>query len=771
MFSGSALPKSHHILTLRDLDDTRRPRRLSSRSRCSSSPSDSDPSAPMTLRSGGTIHARCSLFGSPPRSSSFGPASPPLSRQNSTSPVWSSPPRSNSSISAGISPRQGVITQSPRARQNFKITAPVSAEVPQDFLASSEAEDAAVATTNGISLAPDGLEEDVAHLMSQELPYTVFDTDTEVAVASMLNAKLEFDEALLAENVVLHCGGRGDVESSGQVVEVQEHEQEKDSEDEDRSHYLKFSRTVVCDAAGGSSVSPQLPSAQSISQLDGADSGSDSSEGEVSGDEVDESSFTPTKQLSVALKRLESSHTVLQEMTTAPECLENSAYLESVYTHDDMSLQEEHIVTSDDVSKSQNDVLLDPVTGHFVPSHLGSVVHQRNIYEYNMDDNSSSASDSGEVFKDDLKDPDYSPETSTKKLPTAQNNTNKKRPTIKVKTMVTNSSPIKQIINSTSPAVSPAAATFSPVQHTVTSPMTINGLKVVPTQSGNKSYKPIAIRINSSSQGQQQVTPDAANNASPATTPQVLLVNRQGQILLKDSKTNTYQMLSANSPTYNRISQIGKILHSGNFLQRSVPRFIIKSQTNASATNATLSPSLPPPAPVASNHTTPTEKKFIIRVLPFKGSPSSSASTSTPVTVQQVPQPVTPSKDVRDMAQDIIDRAMASHHNTEKPTPIILNRSQTPTAKHKRLYNIQKSQDSDQSAAAAPSASHSVFTGKPHFIPQFKSASTQPLVKVKRVSSSAERPSRKKSKLDLMTDPSSETEESNEARYETRILT
>uniref|UniRef100_A0A8D2ZRT1 [histone H3]-lysine(4) N-methyltransferase n=1 Tax=Scophthalmus maximus TaxID=52904 RepID=A0A8D2ZRT1_SCOMX len=186
---------------------------------------------------------------------------------------------------------------------------------PVDFLASSEAEDAAVATTNGISLAPDNLEEEVAHLMSQELPYTVFDTDTEVAVASMLNAKLDFDEALLTENVVLHCsaqGGRGEVEGAVQDVEMQ---QENDSVDEDSSRYFKFSRTVVCDAASGSDATGQLPSAPSISQLDGADSGTDSDESEVGNDgardiNIHTNNNTPTKQLTVALKRLDSSYTV-----------------------------------------------------------------------------------------------------------------------------------------------------------------------------------------------------------------------------------------------------------------------------------------------------------------------------------------------------------------------------------------------------------------------------------------------------------------------------
>ncbi|CAM9165322.1 unnamed protein product [Lampetra planeri] len=171
-----------------------------------------------------------------------------------------------------------------------------------------ETEDAAVATTNGISLAPDNLEEEVAHLMSQELPYTVFDTDTEVAVASVLNAKLEFDETLLTENVVLNCGAqgeRGEVEGVVQDVEMQE----KDSEgEEDSSHYFKHKRTVVCEAASSTEVSG-LSSTQSISQLDGADGGSESDESDA-GDSKDHypegveseahtNHSTPTKQLTI----------------------------------------------------------------------------------------------------------------------------------------------------------------------------------------------------------------------------------------------------------------------------------------------------------------------------------------------------------------------------------------------------------------------------------------------------------------------------------------
>nr|XP_043908933.1 histone-lysine N-methyltransferase 2B isoform X3 [Solea senegalensis] len=749
---GALLPKSHHILTLRDLEETRRPRRLSSRSRCSSSPTDSDPSAPMTLRSGGTIHSRCALFGSPPRTSSFGPASPPLSRQNSTSPVWSSPPRSNSSISAGMSPRQGVITHSPRGRQNFKITAPVSAEVPQDFLASSEAEDAAVATTNGISLAPDNLEDEVAHLMSQELPYNVFDTDTEVAVASMLNTKLDFDESLLTENLVLHCvaqGGRGEVEGAAQDVEIQENNRENDSEDEDSSHYIKFSRTVVCDAASGSDATDQLPSAQTISQLDGADSGSESSESEVSSDESDDTDVhadnpTPTKQLSVALKRLESIYTGsqsnLQTGTTQSGFQENSALLES-----DMSLQEEEVPM-----RSQNDVFLHSDTGQFV-SKDGSVVRPLNIQEDDVDDSTSSASDSVEGFKDDLNDPDYSPEFTSKRSPPIPQT--KKPPALNLKHITIHPPLPKQTISNVS--ISPAAATICTAPRTVTSPIVINGLNTLPVQAGARQCKTIAIRLDKPSpQSQQQlVVPNqaAATNSPqvppPAPPPQVLLVNRQGQILLKDPRSNTYQMLNSNSAAYHKISQIGKILHSSGVGQRPTARVIVRPRSIPSSTVT----------PAASNHTTPTEKKIIIRVLPFKSAGTSSASTA-PACVQSIPKPIVLNTE-RSTAQAIIERAMASHRNSEKTTPTILGKPRKLKAIHERSSHVQDAEKSDQSPAVQ-STSPSGLTCEPNVKSQPTPAPSHSQVRVKRVSSSSERPSRKKSKMDFLVDPSSELDAS-----------
>ncbi|XP_018540528.2 histone-lysine N-methyltransferase 2B [Lates calcarifer] len=735
---GSAPPKSHHILTLRDLEDTRRPRRLSSRSRCSSSPTDSDPSAPMTLRSGGTVHTRCALFSSPPRSSSFGPASPPLSRQNSTSPVWSSPPRSNSSISAGLSPRQGAITHSPRGRQNFKITTPVSKEV--------------------------------AHLMSQELPYTVFDTDTEVAVASMLNAKLEFDENLLTENVCRTWKCRNIIRRMTLKMKT-------------RADTLGFHALWCVMQPVAQTALVSFPSSQSISQLDGADSGSESDESEVGNDEAQDSKThtnhnTPTKQLTVALKRLESIYTVSK--STEPEFLEHSppsALLESGYAQDDLSVQEEQVQMSSETAASHDDMFLDSATGHFISAEGGSVVYPNTNQDDDKEDSTSSA-DSVEGFKDDLNDPDYSPEPKTKKSPTTPTKTiilKTKRPTPNLKRLSPKPCsqqqdklklllpPLStQSVNNVSVSP-PGAATFCAVPRTVTSPIVINGLNTLPIQSGAKQGRTIAIRLDSSRPGSQQqsmtTNQGAAANSppamapaqppalAPAPAPQVLLVNRQGQILIKDPRSNTYQSLNTNSPAYNKISQIAKILHSGNALQRSVPRVIIKPRSNPSATNA----------PSAGNRTTTSERKFIVRVVKSNSAPTPTA----PVTVQSAPEPAFSSIE-ESTAQAIIDRAMATHRDTQRTKPIILSNARQPKATHRKSTKAQDAEDSDQSPVPL-SESPSGSVSEPDLNSQPPPASSRHQVRVKRVSSVSERPSRKKSKMDFLMDPSSELDDVNEA--------
>ncbi|KAF7211023.1 histone-lysine N-methyltransferase 2B isoform X3 [Nothobranchius furzeri] len=725
---GSVHYKSHHILTLRDLEDTRRPRRLSSRRRCSSSPTESNPSVPANLHS---VRSRCSQFSPHPRSSN----SPPLSPQNSTSPIFNSPPRSNSSPSAGLSPRRGAITHSPRGGQNFKITTPVSAEVPQDFLASSEAEDAAVATTNGISLAPDNLEEEVAHLMSQELPYTVFDTD--VAVASMLNTKLEFEEALLAENLALNSA-KAEVEG--------EDNQERGSDDEDSRHYGKLSRTVVSNAEGSSDETIQLLAASSISQLDGADGGSESDESEALEDEIKVHSIpdTPTKRLSVTLTRLEplyaSSQSNAEQQVTevdSQETLSAPDFLDSRCVGNDLSLVEEEVsVTTPTFPK---DVFRNSAADHFVSSVSDSVDILSSSSDDDKDEDNLS-SDSSEVFKDDETDPDFHPELESKKSPTVvKKNTPESIPKQVLQRESCQFQPNVNSLTHRLGHVPSAPAMFCSVQRPVTSPIVINGLNTLPGQAGPTQGRRIAIRLDTSKPGgqpQKEVIQNQAEEANspapPAPARQVLLVNRQGQILLKDPLTNTFQALSSNSPAYNRISQIAKILHNRNSVS-SVPRVIIKSPSSPSNPNAT---------PMSNCATL--EKKIIVKMLPVKSSLLS--ASPAPVGVQTVPKQSV-SNTQRNPAQAIIDRAMASHRDASRPKPIILGSNRQRKLGHQGPPQVPHMNNSDESSVGH-SRSSSVFSR----------------VRVRRMPPVSERHSKKKTKIELLKDLSSEPEEIQEAR-------
>uniref|UniRef100_A0AAV2K723 [histone H3]-lysine(4) N-methyltransferase n=1 Tax=Knipowitschia caucasica TaxID=637954 RepID=A0AAV2K723_KNICA len=733
---GTAPPKPHHIVTLRDLEDTRRTRRLSSRSRCSSSPSEPDPPAPASLRSGSV---RTSLFSSPPRSAAVGPLSPPLSRQNSTSPVWGSP------TTSGFSPHRGSVSNSPKGRQSFKITTPISAEVPQDFLASSEAEEAAVATTNGISLAPENLEEEVAQLMAQELPYTVFDAD--VTVDQMLNAKLEFDDNLLSENIAFGCHTN---KGESEIVNVDNCKQENEPEEDESSHYLKFSRTVVDVPA--SSNTPSLTPAQSIMQLDGADGESDS----------DDSEIVEKQTQSVALKQLESI------------CSGQSTQIPS---------------SSSDLDKP---FLLDAETGHFT-SPSGTVINPKNKTEDDFDSSSSSSSsdESAEGFKDDLNDPDYDPDyapelSSPKKTPPQVKPVLVKRhipapmptPTPiprKINLVVPQQHKVRLVLPSQAVGTTPGvakAATHSTVPRTVTSPIVINGLNALPIQPGAPRGRSIAIRLNNTKPaGQQPGAPNQAATANAAAvnpTPQVLLVNRQGQILIKDPRSNTYQAVSTNSPAYNKISQIAKLLHSGNPLQRNLSRVLVRPsipstsetssqgsalcpQTSTAHVSSAASISLPTPAPSVSasgpaaltlpasvtvpsaleGQTSVTQKRIVFRMV--KTVPASFPATS-PAPIKAPEPPLTPKEDDDAMAQTIIDKAVASHRVVERTKPIIIRKGA-----RKPKNPLAELLDTDQKSSPTDTPPHAFSRNQG---------------RVKRVSSQSEKSSRKKSKVDYLVDAS-----------------
>jgi len=412
-----------------------------------------------------------------------------------------------------------------------------------------------------------------------------------------------------------------------------------------------------------------------------------------------------------------------------------------------------------DIQTSENEVFLDSNTGNFVSADDGSVVPLNQRAADDKDESSSSA-DSVEGFQDDLKDPDYSPEPikppitqmKTIIMKTKQPAPNPKRllPKIQYQPKITLPLTPRPIQVGESGSVSAAPATFCAVPRPVTSPIIINGLNALPIQPGATRGKTIAIRLDNSKQdGQQQQavvsqsSEAASSPAPPAPARQVLLVNRQGQILIKDPRSNTFQTLSTNSPAYNKISHIAKILHGGNTLHQSVPRVIIKPRPSLPALNV---------AP-ASNHTT-SERKFIFRVLPVKS--TTAPNPSAPISVQTVPL-IGFSNNDKCTAQAIIDKAMATHRDTQRPKPIILSNTQQPKAGQQRASQVPVVEDSNQSSVGC-SQSPSGFSNEPTPV------SSRHQVRVKRVSSVSEKPSRKKSKIDFLKDPSSELEEVQESR-------
>ena len=140
----------------------------------------------------------------------------------------------------------------------------------------------------------------------------------------------------------------------------------------------------------------------------------------------------------------------------------------------------------------------------------------------------------------------------------------------------------------------------------------------------------------------------------------------------------------------------------------------------------------------------------------------SSAATTAAVGVQSAAESSFSNME-ESTAQAIIDRAMATHRDSSRTKPNILTHIRQPNASQGGVSQFQGPEESDQ-APAARSESPGGLRCEPDLNLQPKAASSHHLVKVKRVSSTTEKLSRKKSKIDFLSDPSSELEKANEAR-------
>uniref|UniRef100_A0A9J8CCC1 [histone H3]-lysine(4) N-methyltransferase n=1 Tax=Cyprinus carpio carpio TaxID=630221 RepID=A0A9J8CCC1_CYPCA len=318
---GAAPSKPHHILTISDLEDTRRPRRHSPHSQNSgtrshmASPTLGSTAGPVASRAGGFHHPKTSQPTSP--GFSLG-ATENLLTSSSARPVS----RSASSVrGSGIlmphstsglfsqSTRQGGIGSTPCT--NRSLTSPThlstrprpfdfnqidSVELPHHFIASPQEHPG----ENGALPLGDPLGTQKSNHLGndKDFPYTSFHLEADLTVAPELRTELEIEETELNEGVAMNCSAQIVVEGEDNQEDFWEPDEEKSkmstqklsctvdpcredwgnsSSDEDMENYFNFTRTVVsCKAQRDASQTSTSPSLRQISQLDGVDDGTES---------------------------------------------------------------------------------------------------------------------------------------------------------------------------------------------------------------------------------------------------------------------------------------------------------------------------------------------------------------------------------------------------------------------------------------------------------------------------------------------------------------
>ncbi|XP_039534274.1 histone-lysine N-methyltransferase 2B isoform X2 [Pimephales promelas] len=819
---GNAVSTSHHILTISDLDETRRAtRRLSTRSR-NASPPPVVLSGPIALRSGSLIH---------PRSLSFSPPVSPLGAtenlMSTTSPRRRGRPSSlsPSSVTSGPSPPQAAlrspsstapssVRHSSRLQQPFTTTTHKTDEVDQEFFALSEPEEAAGAPSHRIPSTSDKSD--------HELLSAHFDPDTDVALASVLNAKLEFDEALLNENVALDCdpqGSEADAEEGAckyitgrnDLSAPVTSEMQMETDDDVAHHYLNFSRTVVVREPAKDSTQAGLAvlsNSGSISQLDGADNDSESDTGEANTDDDTQeigSSFcsqdteplkrtSPNKDRTLGEEQLVCTQTSIanphtadsvdqnaqsetqnmdqvceeQEVSTLQESglvvdvgadisnQQEGSFTEGlkettpiIYKGGDLVTSQEVVLMENESTESSQEVFLDDASGNFISAVDGRVL--------DLTENAAgpeATSDSSPINKDDSvlrrgllpveNLPAAMPMSGTRTIVAPAMHTKRRYVTIQpgsqpktfqmalpTATSLALSMPVSVVSSSPTFSIAQQGTLLAPA------PAVINGFGALPKEA--TKGRAIAIRITTP----KQVTGQSLLQCLPGTpsTPQVLLVNRAGQILVKNPQTNTYQVPSANSPSYTQISQIAKLIHSRNVLQRPVPKVTV----------------IPVPQLQTSlAKTTPT------RIISY--SSSNGAAPSTQVLIRRIPQSnpgsqlhtISPPKEKADLtseggrkemvAQAIIDKAMASHREVANPN------STKPSRPH---LDKQLSPESKESSSVCR------LRTQPNIL-----SHSRPPVKIKRVSSLTDRIGVKRCRTDFLDqiDPCSQDDHSRSNR-------
>lgn len=323
--------KPHHILTISDLEETRRPRRYPPHSQTIGPRSHIPPpplsplSGQMSIRAGKSSLSSSPLFGATdnlinsPLSRAVGGRSassvrcPGNTMTHCTSSFF---PQSAWQDNVGSLPSPNLNFSSsihlPRSRLSFDLSQSDSVEVPHNFLASPEPED--VSPANGTSPQGD-LDQPKGE---EEFSYSSYHKDPSNSLSQGMRAELEIEETLLNEGVAMNCEGQIVVEGDDQeefwsraqnknktLVASLPRSAAKDdlansSSDDDMEHYFDFSRTIVtCPGSRDQSKSPSSPSSRPMAQLDGVDDGTESDASMATSDNVQQVKGSDQAQIQV----------------------------------------------------------------------------------------------------------------------------------------------------------------------------------------------------------------------------------------------------------------------------------------------------------------------------------------------------------------------------------------------------------------------------------------------------------------------------------------
>uniref|UniRef100_A0A087XLY9 [histone H3]-lysine(4) N-methyltransferase n=1 Tax=Poecilia formosa TaxID=48698 RepID=A0A087XLY9_POEFO len=649
---GVIQTKPHHILTISDLEETRRARRHSPHSQTPSLRSHMSPppvaslTGPITLRAGKSAHPTSPLFplgvsdNLMNSSRSVGGRNTPSVRSTSFFPQshWQDSTASTQQL--------------PRNRLSFDLSGSDSVEVPHNFLASPEPED--VSPTNGASPHGDLDKND------DQFPYGSFHRDSSMSLGEEMRTELEIEETLLNEGVAMNCGGQIVVEGDdseqfwGRTKEVHKRKPlvpnlprsaasaKEDlgstSSDDDMEHYLNFSRTVVsCPVSKDRSKSPSSSSStRPLAQLDGIDDGTESDASVAATDDAQKVDGPGKNQIQGKTPNSKSPPKIINSSRLANLSFDNKPSEPSVARKKTENQEPETSKVQNSESEGPNlassaegsAVLMNHIASNLLDSAENNqspmlgLLQPSPFLSTDVQNPSQCLVDSLEVYSC-LQDFSQPPLTSITLQPVTVPQESPSFPCIEpLSAKLTTLTPVEAISQTqlsdpqNDPALPVALGAGSPTEtcaalfptqtqpfssvtavsssgsvstlpglqssaampplQTTSAPVVLNGFSSSSVQKEATPSHTISINFSTprpAIEPHQQVLPQALPGHAILTvkevggpnvdpTPHVLLVNRLGQIFVKNPESNTFQLPTPHSPSFNCVTQIASLLQS-----------------------------------------------------------------------------------------------------------------------------------------------------------------------------------------------------------------